>query len=39
MEYFNNKILCDLVEGRPQGIVALLDEESIRPGDKSDMVN
>jgi myosin-1 len=38
VDYFNNKIICDLVESRPQGIVALLDEESIRPGDKSDMV-
>jgi myosin-1 len=27
-----------LIEGRPKGIVALLDEESIRPGDKSDGV-
>ena len=36
--YFNNKVICDLVESRPTGIVALLDEESIRPGDKSDKV-
>eukprot|EP00048_Salpingoeca_helianthica_P007069 m.106112 g.106112 ORF g.106112 m.106112 type:complete len:993 (+) comp14216_c1_seq7:94-3072(+) len=36
VEYFNNKIICDLVEARPTGIVALLDEESIRPGDKTD---
>ncbi|EDQ87053.1 uncharacterized protein MONBRDRAFT_33469 [Monosiga brevicollis MX1] len=38
IDYFNNKIICDLIEGRPKGIVALLDEESIRPGDKSDDV-
>eukprot|EP00047_Mylnosiga_fluctuans_P022165 m.114333 g.114333 ORF g.114333 m.114333 type:complete len:972 (+) comp9158_c0_seq4:59-2974(+) len=36
VEYFNNKIICDLVEARPNGIIASLDEESIRPGDKSD---
>eukprot|EP00054_Salpingoeca_dolichothecata_P022835 m.150677 g.150677 ORF g.150677 m.150677 type:complete len:1003 (+) comp24477_c0_seq2:92-3100(+) len=38
VEYFNNKIICDLVEEKPRGIIALLDEESIRPGDKSDKV-
>jgi myosin-1 len=38
VDYFNNKIICDLIDGRPRGIVALLDEESIRPGDKSDGV-
>eukprot|EP00043_Microstomoeca_roanoka_P000019 m.26308 g.26308 ORF g.26308 m.26308 type:complete len:998 (+) comp10019_c0_seq1:71-3064(+) len=38
IDYFNNKVICDLIENKPQGIVALLDEESIRPGDKSDMV-
>ena len=38
IDFFNNKIICDLVEARPAGIVALLDEECIRPGDKSDKV-
>eukprot|EP01147_Barroeca_monosierra_P006188 gene6188-7413_t len=38
VDFFNNKIICDLIEDKPNGIVALLDEESIRPGDKSDMI-
>eukprot|EP00055_Hartaetosiga_balthica_P007144 m.24170 g.24170 ORF g.24170 m.24170 type:complete len:997 (-) comp5625_c0_seq1:1821-4811(-) len=38
IDYFNNKIICDLIEKTPIGIIALLDEESIRPGDKSDAV-
>ncbi|EGD77017.1 hypothetical protein PTSG_07359 [Salpingoeca rosetta] len=38
VKYFNNKIICDLIEEKPRGIVALLDEESIRPGDKSDTI-
>lgn len=36
IEYFNNKIICDLIDKRPRGIIALLDEESIRPGEASD---
>jgi myosin-1 len=36
IEFFNNKIICDLIDKRPKGIIALLDEESIRPGDPSD---
>ena len=37
IEYFNNKIICDLVEERHKGIIAVLDEECLRPGqNKSD---
>ena len=36
IEFFNNKIICDLIDQRPRGIIALLDEESIRPGEASD---
>ena len=36
IEYFNNKVICDLIDRKPSGIVAFLDEESIRPGEKSD---
>uniref|UniRef100_H2YMX1 Myosin motor domain-containing protein n=1 Tax=Ciona savignyi TaxID=51511 RepID=H2YMX1_CIOSA len=36
VEYFNNKIICDLVEERHQGIIDILDEECLRPGDASD---
>jgi len=32
IEYFNNKVVCDLIEGkRPPGIFAFLDEECIYP--------
>lgn len=36
VEYFNNKIICDLVEEKHRGIIAVLDEECLRPGDVSD---
>lgn len=36
VEYFNNKIICDLVEEKHKGIIAILDEECLRPGDVSD---
>ncbi|KAL5477102.1 hypothetical protein EMCRGX_G023847 [Ephydatia muelleri] len=36
VEYFNNKVICDLVEERHKGILAVLDEECLRPGDVSD---
>jgi len=26
IKYFNNKIICDLIEGKPMGVIALLDE-------------
>ncbi|KAK2173145.1 hypothetical protein NP493_899g00038 [Ridgeia piscesae] len=34
--YFDNKIICELVESKPYGIIALLDEECLRPGDPTD---
>ncbi|KAK2816615.1 hypothetical protein Q7C36_022886 [Tachysurus vachellii] len=37
VEYFNNKIICDLVEEKFKGIIAILDEECLRPGDASDI--
>uniref|UniRef100_T1J6G9 Myosin motor domain-containing protein n=1 Tax=Strigamia maritima TaxID=126957 RepID=T1J6G9_STRMM len=36
VEYFNNKIICDLVEEKHKGIIAVLDEECLRPGDATD---
>ncbi len=36
VEYFDNKIICDLVEERHKGIIAVLDEECLRPGEVSD---
>jgi myosin I len=36
IEYFNNKVICELVDQKMTGIIAQLDEESIRPGEKTD---
>ncbi|XP_045923595.1 unconventional myosin-Ih [Micropterus dolomieu] len=35
--YFNNKIICDLVEEKHKGIISLLDEECLRPGEATDL--
>jgi myosin I len=37
IEYFNNKVICDLIEEKHVGIIALMDEECLRPGDPSDL--
>ncbi|XP_043214754.1 unconventional myosin IC-like [Amphibalanus amphitrite] len=37
VEYFNNKIICDMIEMKHTGIVSLLDEECLRPGEANDM--
>lgn len=37
IDYFNNKIICDMVEKKHSGIIAVLDEECLRPGDVTDM--
>ncbi|TRY57362.1 hypothetical protein DNTS_024948 [Danionella cerebrum] len=37
VEYFNNKVICELVEEKHKGIIALLDEECLRRGDASDI--
>jgi myosin-1 len=37
VEYFNNKIICDLIEEKHAGIIALMDEECLRPGDATDL--
>ncbi|XP_073956777.1 unconventional myosin IC-like isoform X1 [Choristoneura fumiferana] len=34
--YFNNIVICDLIEARHQGIISILDDECLRPGDASD---
>lgn len=36
IDYFNNKIICDMVEEKHKGVVAILDEECLRPGDVDD---
>ncbi|KAI1882411.1 hypothetical protein AGOR_G00250410 [Albula goreensis] len=35
--YFNNKIICDLVEEKHRGIISVLDEECLRPGEATDL--
>lgn len=37
VQFFDNKVICDLIEARHQGIIALLDEECLRPGEVSDI--
>lgn len=37
VEYFDNKVICNLIEEKHKGIVALMDEECLRPGDPTDM--
>ncbi|XP_044786313.2 unconventional myosin-Ih [Bubalus bubalis] len=37
IQYFNNKIICDLVEERHNGIISILDEECVRPGPATDL--
>ncbi|KAF9795843.1 hypothetical protein SFRURICE_003305 [Spodoptera frugiperda] len=37
VEYFNNIVICDLIEARHTGIIAILDDECLRPGDATDL--
>uniref|UniRef100_A0A8D0AY66 Myosin IH n=1 Tax=Sander lucioperca TaxID=283035 RepID=A0A8D0AY66_SANLU len=37
VQFFNNKIICDLVEEKHRGIISILDEECLRPGDVTDL--
>ncbi|XP_008200294.1 unconventional myosin IC [Tribolium castaneum] len=37
VEYFDNKVICDLIEEKHKGLIAFMDEECLRPGDSSDM--
>jgi myosin-1 len=37
VEYFDNKVICDLIEEKHKGVIAFMDEECLRPGDSSDM--
>ncbi|XP_041056650.1 unconventional myosin-Ib isoform X2 [Carcharodon carcharias] len=36
IEYFNNAIICELIENNTNGILAMLDEECLRPGTVTD---
>uniref|UniRef100_A0A3Q0SGY0 Myosin IH n=1 Tax=Amphilophus citrinellus TaxID=61819 RepID=A0A3Q0SGY0_AMPCI len=37
VQFFNNKIICDLIEEKHRGIISVLDEECLRPGDATDL--
>ncbi|KAK2150781.1 hypothetical protein LSH36_389g00009 [Paralvinella palmiformis] len=37
VEYFNNAVICELIEKNNEGILAMLDEECLRPGNVSDL--
>lgn len=37
VQYFDNKVICELIEQRHRGVIALLDEECLRPGDPTDL--
>ncbi|XP_003741654.1 unconventional myosin IC [Galendromus occidentalis] len=36
IDYFDNKVICELVEEKHKGIIAILDEECVRPGGATD---
>ncbi|XP_041864369.1 unconventional myosin-Ic isoform X2 [Melanotaenia boesemani] len=36
VQYFDNKIICDLIEEKYKGIISILDEECLRPGETCD---
>lgn len=35
--YFDNKIICDLIEEKHKGIISILDDECLRPGETCDI--
>ncbi|KAF5286700.1 hypothetical protein FQA39_LY16183 [Lamprigera yunnana] len=37
VEYFDNQVICDLIEEKHKGIISIMDEECLRPGDPTDM--
>ncbi|KAM3601771.1 uncharacterized protein V6R79_018656 [Siganus canaliculatus] len=37
VQYFDNKIICDLIEEKHKGIISILDEECLRPGEACDV--
>ncbi|XP_041978800.1 unconventional myosin IC isoform X2 [Aricia agestis] len=36
VDYFNNIVICDLIEQKHKGIISILDDECLRPGDATD---
>ncbi|XP_077299658.1 unconventional myosin 61F isoform X2 [Arctopsyche grandis] len=37
IKFFNNQIICDLIEEKHKGIIAFMDEECLRPGVPTDL--
>ncbi|KAM6983875.1 unconventional myosin-Ic-like isoform 1-T2 [Tautogolabrus adspersus] len=37
VQYFDNKIICDLIEEKHKGIISILNEECLRPGETCDV--
>ncbi|KAF7269721.1 hypothetical protein GWI33_017239 [Rhynchophorus ferrugineus] len=37
ISYFDNTIICDLIEAKHRGLIAFMDEECLRPGDPTDL--
>uniref|UniRef100_A0A8C3ACA2 Myosin Ic, paralog a n=1 Tax=Cyclopterus lumpus TaxID=8103 RepID=A0A8C3ACA2_CYCLU len=37
VQYIDNKIICDLIEEKHKGIISILDEECLRPGETCDV--
>eukprot|EP00040_Diaphanoeca_grandis_P032998 m.201050 g.201050 ORF g.201050 m.201050 type:complete len:1279 (+) comp32788_c0_seq6:229-4065(+) len=36
VKYFDNRIICEMVEAKHKGIISILDEECLRPGNATD---
>jgi myosin-1 len=37
VKYFDNQVICDLIETKPTGILSLLNEETTMPGEPTDL--
>ncbi|KAF2905235.1 hypothetical protein ILUMI_00959 [Ignelater luminosus] len=37
VDYFDNKVICDLIEEKHKGIISVMDEECLRPGEPTDV--
>lgn len=37
VSYFDNKVICNLIEEKHKGIISIMDEECLRPGETTDL--
>ncbi|KAG9487068.1 unconventional myosin-Ih [Eleutherodactylus coqui] len=37
IQYLDNKVICDLIEEKHKGIISIMDEECLRPGEATDL--